>query len=347
MNRWPQPGRVLGFFLAGDSLWWYVIDRDRTLTGNVALDNDAAEGLRRRVGSVRRRFTQDDVDAADVGTSDADIQPILRPALDAAAFEPDNRPIIICPHDVLLRLPWASIVMRGRPLVEYGPLFIVPGLTMLESIGRRSIPAQPRLLVVADPEREDAEALPGAKLEARAIEAMFRGRCSLLEGAAASVEQFFQAATRHDLLHFCCHGSFGGLGSEPGRLYLAPTAGDADGVLTSRQIIETLDLRSVSVVNLAACDSGLVRSDRTTEIDGVTRAFLCAGAGAVIGSLWPLDDAAAAQFSVGFYERLKQAGDPGRALQQTQLASMNGELGPMMTSPSNWAGYVVVGSPMA
>lgn len=115
--------------------------------------------------------------------------------------------------------------------------------------------------------------------------------------------------------------------------------------MTCNTIIEGLDLHAASLVNLAACDSALVRPDEGTEIDGIARAFLAAGASAVLGSLWPLDDDAARAFSAAFYDNLILTKEPGSALQATQLACKNGHHGSHMSVPRAWAGYVLLGSP--
>jgi CHAT domain-containing protein len=117
------------------------------------------------------------------------------------------------------------------------------------------------------------------------------------------------------------------------------------GTLTCERIIEGLDLSGTALVNLVACDSGLVRPDKGTEIDGITRAFLCAGTNAVLGSLWPIEDKAARIFSENFYVNLSTTRDPGQALQQTQLACLGNKLGEGMANPSNWAGYILIGEP--
>ena len=184
-------------------------------------------------------------------------------------------------------------------------------------------------------------------MEAQALRAKFGGDCEVLEGKAASVEAVLKAAPGKSILHFCCHGSFGGFKGDVGRLLLASEADGQNGAaaLTCGRIVEALDLSKTVLVNLAACDSGLVRPDQGTEIDGIAKAFLCAGASAVLGSLWPLEDDAARIFSDAFYDNLIATAEPGLTLQRTQVACLNGRRGPQMASPRNWAGYVLLGAP--
>jgi CHAT domain-containing protein len=88
-----------------------------------------------------------------------------------------------------------------------------------------------------------------------------------------------------------------------------------------------------------------LRQDASTEIDGLTRACLTAGARNVVASLWPLDDDAAAIFASAFYDTYLTDGDAPRALAATQARCAEGELGEFMQDAVNWAGYLVVGAP--
>lgn len=326
LRRRSNPARVVGFFVHGDSLWWYHASGSQLVTGTIPLGGGGAARLSAQVIRLRGRLMRgQDGPVQEIGE-------LLAPAFGALPHEPGT-PTLICPHGPLLWLPWALLPADGGPLVEQGPLSTVPGLSVLPVLPDSArLGEQPEILVVADPQLGGEGALPGAAAEAAALRSLFGERCRVLTGAAATSAAVIDAAGGRQIVHFACHGDYGQ------RLVLAGSS------LTGENIVEDLDLRRVVLVNLAACDSGLVRPEEGTEIDGIARAFLSAGAAAVLGSLWPLDDDAARVFSSALYEHLVADGEPSMALRQTQTDCRRGRYGPVLAQPRHWAAYVLVGA---
>jgi CHAT domain-containing protein len=60
---------------------------------------------------------------------------------------------------------------------------------------------------------------------------------------------------------------------------------------------------------LSACSTGLPRQHPANEFIGLPTAFLIAGAKNVVGSLWPVDDAATCLLMREFYSALVQNGE--------------------------------------
>jgi CHAT domain-containing protein len=74
--------------------------------------------------------------------------------------------------------------------------------------------------------------------------------------------------------------------------------------------------------------------------------FLVAGAGAVLSSLWRVDDQSAARFMAAFYATLHACRDPAVALaraQRTLIASGEANA-PAEHGPEYWASFVLTGS---
>lgn len=75
---------------------------------------------------------------------------------------------------------------------------------------------------------------------------------------------------------------------------------DGDGILTAEEIA-TLDLSSVKLVVLSACDTALGRAVPGEGVLGLRRAFRVAGARSLLSSLWPVDDTVAGPWMNAFY----------------------------------------------
>jgi CHAT domain-containing protein len=100
----------------------------------------------------------------------------------------------------------------------------------------------------------------------------------------------------------------------------ADPARDDLGVLTAESIAG-MDLSSLQLVVLSACETGLGLVGGGEGVFGLQRAFHLAGAENVIASLWKVDDEATAALMALFYDRLWRQGKPPiEALREAQLA---------------------------
>jgi CHAT domain-containing protein len=102
------------------------------------------------------------------------------------------------------------------------------------------------------------------------------------------------------------------------------------------EAIERLKLRA-RVVVLAACDtaSGPAASEGAMSL---SRAFLAAGADAVVASLWPADDRQASRLSVELHRRLRAGRPVEDALREAQLEAMRG----VGSRAADWAGFALL-----
>lgn len=90
-----------------------------------------------------------------------------------------------------------------------------------------------------------------------------------------------------------------------------------DGLLQAREI-RALHL-SADLVLLSACDTGTGRLQGEEGTASLERAFLYAGAGSVLASLWTANDIYSATLMRHFYHQLAQGRDGGRALQVAKV----------------------------
>jgi CHAT domain-containing protein len=100
-----------------------------------------------------------------------------------------------------------------------------------------------------------------------------------------------------------------------------------DGLLTALELGD-LDLQSVSLVTVSACESGLGELHASEGCLGLPRALLSAGARSCITSLWQIEDEATARLMQEFYANwLEKNQRPLEALHNAQRSLLRQPLG--------------------
>ncbi len=117
-----------------------------------------------------------------------------------------------------------------------------------------------------------------------------------------------------------------------------------DGILTAQEIA-AMDLSSVEWAVLSACDTGVGEVQAGEGVLGLRRAFQIAGAGAVIMSLWSVEDESARAWMKALYEgRLVKDLDTAEAVRQASLTVLNDRRARGLSEhPFYWAGFVAAG----
>ncbi|WP_226779623.1 CHAT domain-containing protein [Oceaniglobus trochenteri] len=151
------------------------------------------------------------------------------------------------------------------------------------------------------------------------------------------------------VIAFATHGLLAdglpGLG-EPALVFTPPAAPseDDDALLTASEAAQ-LKL-SAELVILSACDTaGSDGTPGAEGLSGLARAFLYAGARAILVSHWPVDDYAASVLTTGMLDRMYGT-DPrprAEALQRAMLDLMQDGSEARFAHPRIWAPFVLVG----
>jgi CHAT domain-containing protein len=167
---------------------------------------------------------------------------------------------------------------------------------------------------------------------------------ALLKGGSASGVEIRKAiAITPEIVHFAVHVV--SPEGEPGEAALALSI-DENGVpeLLTAESVATYRVPG-SLVVLSGCSTQQGRIIPGAGLVGLSRAWLLAGASAVVVSSWPTPDGSR-QFFSNFYAHYKQAAGSiaqraAIALQQTQL-DMQRDSDAAKRTPTFWAAYSIV-----
>ncbi|KAK3751337.1 hypothetical protein QZH41_000840 [Actinostola sp. cb2023] len=260
--------------------------------------------------------------------------------------------IVIVPEGPLYSVPFAALQdpQTGRFLSEIKRIRLAPSLSTLKLV--KDCPAEYHsktgALVVGNPwvgevmfrgEKQTVENLLGAKREAEAIGAMLRVRP--LIGSCATKDAVIEKLREYPaVIHIAAHGD-----DISGEILLAPGISakskpipeEEDYILTMKEVQE-IGVRAQLVV-LSCCHSG--RGEiRAEGVVGMSRAFLAAGARAVVASLWSINDQAALQFMTSFYLYLRY-GDSASLSLQTAVKELRESR--LYSEPQCWAPFFLIG----
>ncbi|KAM6155127.1 tetratricopeptide repeat protein 28 isoform 1-T1 [Rhynchocyon petersi] len=210
--------------------------------------------------------------------------------------------------------------------------------------------------------------MPSAEEEAYMVSELLG--CQPLVGSVATKERVMSALTQAECVHFTTHiswklsalvltpntdgnpasskSSFGHPYTIPESLRVQDDASDAESISDCPPLQEllltaadVLDLRLP--VKLVVLGSSQESNSKVTA-DGVialTRAFLAAGAQCVLVSLWPVPVAASKMFIHAFYSSLLNGLKASAALGEAMKAVQGSK---PFSHPSNWAGFMLIGS---
>ncbi|MEM7705650.1 MAG: CHAT domain-containing tetratricopeptide repeat protein [Pseudomonadota bacterium] len=183
--------------------------------------------------------------------------------------------------------------------------------------------------------------LPFTALEAQAIKEQFAKRNVIVATQdAATAKRLMSPAFRNaHVLHIATHGYFSDRTPDVVGLAVSPSAEDGEVGFVSLTRFLTNDIGSRLVI-ISGCETALGKQYDGAGLGSLTSGVLSRGAGAVIGTLWPIDDRATARFMSHYYEALSHDGGDGamalRAAQRSMAISRR------FRNPKYWAGFVLV-----
>ncbi|GIV97555.1 MAG: hypothetical protein KatS3mg057_2212 [Herpetosiphonaceae bacterium] len=223
--------------------------------------------------------------------------------------------VVVIPHGPLHQIPFAALLdPAGRPLIEQLPcLAYAPSATVLLTARPvNDLPARDPCLALGYDGTEGSD-LRHTAAEAEEIARLCGGVA--WRGSTGIVRRLIRHSNRYRWLHLACHGEF--IPDDPLASWLEIGPGER---LSAAEVLARLRLRA-DLVTLSACRSGVSKVLQGDEPMGLVRAFLSAGARAVLVTLWPVEDLSARLLMVRFYTTLLAADeqtDPAVALREAQ-----------------------------
>lgn len=292
---------LLQFAFRGDGVIGWVVTKDGIAERHFAALDTRAFGrwLVAFHGACRERR-----DAGPLGAMIASV--LLEPFAETLRT---HLRVVVVPYGAAHRVPIAALPFDGVPLGVSHVISVLPSasllryLTLDQPLVRH--PA-PRVLAIGNPGGD----LRGAQVEAAEVATLY-GDDPLVRDKA-TLDEVLRRLPGRRVLHFATHAVLDEKAPLASAIQLA--GGDLD-------VHRLMGLRlDVDVVVLSACETGLGGSGGGEDIVGLTRGLLAAGARAAVVSLWPVDDASAAQLMCDFHQRLRSGATPARALHDASNA---------------------------
>jgi CHAT domain-containing protein len=343
-QRLSKDALLLYYVTVGDQLLVWAVTSERT---NFRALNISHEELTRLINAYRGLI--------EAGRSSEDVlrlgrqlfEQLVAPTLPAP---PPTGTWFVVPDGALHALPFAALVdpTSGRFLVEDRDVAILPSARFLSQPSSRGTNAgatSVRALAIggaptADPTLPRLPDVPG---ELRDVATSY-SNTTILEGTEATPRRFNQLAGSFDVIHFAGHARANSRVPWSSYLVLAPDAEHPLGFLPVSEL-SGLHLHGVQLVVLAACETVSGNVYRGEGPVSLARPFLAAGATAVLGTLWSVDDRSTRTFVRAFHREFAREHDAPRALRQAQrvlLASRDAS----DRLPRAWAAFVIIGSPL-
>jgi len=364
---------LIEYFVGDESLFVFIVTPDRLAVERLAAPA-SLRTLRLAADYVRLLSSREIVDTDIVPAGRRLYEALIGFADKGLLRGLEN--LIIVPDGSLHYLPFEALVLpagsapastRARFLMEDYGISYAPSASALVSLlnRNRSEPAGQDLLAIGDPVpgaargragspaagqdmlfeyyRDRRFALRPLEFASREIDAIaglidpaFRSTLTRTEATERRVKRL--PLSDYKVLHFATHSLLDEQVAARSALVLTRDEDEReDGFLQAREIYD-LPLRADLVV-LSACQTAAGKMEKGEGIQGLARAFFCAGSRSVVASLWNVNDASTSRFMRTYYEYLTRGRTKREALRLTKI-EMSRSRG---ARPFHWAPFILIG----
>jgi CHAT domain-containing protein len=325
----PKDTQIIEYALLKDKLLiWLVTDKSFAVR-SVEISRSELES---KIETVLQKLrTTEDVDPQLTELGRLLIEPV------GDLLDP-QRTIVIIPDRGLNGLPFNALRRPGKNqyLIEQFPVVISPSLTYFLEAETRS-PQRHRDAIIGFASKNGGA---GELKELHALSSIYE-TVSLYSGQQVDRTAFLHSLNEAAVFHYAGHSVTDA--ADPLRSSIL-----LDGNRYGPNSVTAVDISQQrlpknAVVVLSSCDSSVGNSRDGIGVRGLTSAFLIGGAGAVVGSLWPVEETSTADLMIDFHRAFAHDGMPvAKALQKAQLKFLHSPGGPKR--PYYWSGFVVTGN---
>lgn len=327
----PDEG-VVEFHAVGDKLVVWVIRAD-SFQGQALPVPQAA--LAKDVDDFRRSIIERRRDVDVLGQA---LYAKLMAPLKLGSGDKQARRLFIVPHGPLHYLPFQALNDGQGYLISRAAISIWPSASVGGQLWARPNRAVSALLAFGNPATQENVPLPGAEREVKEVSELFKQKQVFVQQDATKLT-FKLRANQSAVLHVAAHAEVDDVDPLFSRILLANDGQDR-GLLEAREVYG-LDMHSVSLVTLSACESGLGKVLKGDEIVGFTRSFLSAGASSMVASLWPVADNSTEALMTRLYQSMGEGSDLMDAMRTAQIDVQKQR---RFAHPFFWAPFNVIGN---
>jgi CHAT domain-containing protein len=182
--------------------------------------------------------------------------------------------------------------------------------------------------------------LESASREMESIAGLIAPNCRRIVAGWEATEERIKKLPLGDfrIIHFATHSLLDERVASRSALFLTrDRSSGEDGFLQAREIYG-MSLNADLVV-LSACQTAGGKMERGEGIQGLARAFFCAGSRSVLASLWNVNDESTSRFMRDYYRYLMRGKTKQEALRLTKIEMSRTRDG----RPYHWAAFVLIG----
>jgi CHAT domain-containing protein len=336
-TRWnaPEDGVAVAYTLLPDRLLIWVIDDGGVSTFERKVSSHQVEDrISRFLGEIR-------CSGPELRSISGELHDLLlpKPVTQIAG----DKVLYFIPDRALNRVPFAALLnpRTGHFLVQDHPVALARSVAGLREL--RPVPqARPSVSVVnPDFDRKsfpECAALEGAQAETAFVSSAFPN-CRIMSGNLPTSGRVLDELDRVDTFIFVGHSVTNSNLPSRSCLLVAPSTADRrdTGILAGEEIANH-KFAHLNLVVLSGCATVGPTTARSGNLAGVAARFLDAGAHAVVGTLWPLNDSRALPVLSPFYRELADGVPQVLALRDAQIEAL--ERSPERVA--DWADFVAV-----
>lgn len=318
---------LIEFYNDGTRLWGFVLDGRKVTVHCLPITVDKFNQLLAQLQANIAAALVVDPETINARRLTPSVQRILK-RLYSLLIEPlrvccaEKQRLIIVPYGGLHYLPFHLLHDGSQYLIEQYEIVILPAASLNT---RPRIRQKPGALILTH--SWDGQ-LPHTLAEGKIVQECFGGELYAEQKANRSVLQ----KEPSQILHIATHGEH--RLDQPDLSYLQL----ADGQLYTDDLLQ--QNLSYELVILSGCETGRANVAGGDELIGLGRGFLYAGAGALIASLWKVNDSSTMVFMKQMYQALHAGASKAAALRQAQLQMLAQD---RQMHPAFWGAFQLIG----